>query len=283
MNTAVGWLAIVIASDLTNIIWRVALRSPVPMWLLPARAIALGILLSLSLTTASLRPLRGVLAVLIAALTGLFIKDLIYQNQMLAHWIREAPWRDAVIVSSALKTIPVLAMAVTLIGLTRKEVFLVAGNLNAASRIPFTSATVGWGLLAVGGVLIFGLSLGLYLMVTLRPDILALQRTAGLLPLIITFAAINAFNEEFVFRAGVLARLVPAVGGEQAVWMTSIRFGLGHWFGTPRGPVGVAMTTVLGLFGAKSMLETGGFAWAWIVHTVLDVVIFSFLMMSSVR
>jgi hypothetical protein len=283
MVSVVAWLAIFLVSDLTGIIWRIGLRSPAPAWTLAARVVALMVLLGLTFSISSLRPLRAFIMVLIATATGFLLKDLLYQHRTIAAWIEEAPWRDAVIVSSTLKVIPVLAMAVTLIGLTRREVFLIVGNLNAPSRIPFTGTTVRWSVLGPSVILVFVAALGLYLLLVMRPDFSMLRRTAALLPLILSFSALNAFNEEFIFRAGVLPRLVPVVGGEQAVWMTSLRFGLGHWFGSPRGLMGVAMATILGLFGAKSMLETGGFVWAWIVHGLLDVVIFSFLIMSAAR
>lgn len=83
------------------------------------------------------------------------------------------------------------------------------------------------------------------------------------------------------FRAVLLARLVPTLGPSQALWMTSVLFGLAHWFGHPSGPTGVGMAGFARLMRGKSMLETRGFVWAWIIHGFLDVVIFALLLMSS--
>lgn len=56
-------------------------------------------------------------------------------------------------------------------------------------------------------------------------------------------------------------------------------FGVGHFYGIPNGVVGVLLTGFLGWFLGKSMLETGGFFWAWLIHFMQDVVIFAFLAM----
>jgi membrane protease YdiL (CAAX protease family) len=81
--------------------------------------------------------------------------------------------------------------------------------------------------------------------------------------LALVFGAINALSEEVRFRCVLLARLVPVLGGEAAIWMTALAFGLAHWYGgNPSGPSGVAMTTAAGLIWAKSMLETRGLFWA---------------------
>ncbi|HYS78109.1 MAG TPA: CPBP family intramembrane glutamic endopeptidase, partial [Candidatus Dormibacteraeota bacterium] len=83
------------------------------------------------------------------------------------------------------------------------------------------------------------------------------------------------------FRAVLLARLVPVIGAAQALWITSTMFGLGHWFGHPSGPVGVAMAGFAGFVWGKSMLDTRGFAWAWIIHASMDLLIFTLLLMSG--
>jgi membrane protease YdiL (CAAX protease family) len=95
------------------------------------------------------------------------------------------------------------------------------------------------------------------------------------------FAVFNAAQEEFRFRAVLLGRLIPVVGASQALWITSTLFGLGHWFGHPSGPTGVVMAGFAGFLWGKSMLDTRGFAWAWIIHGFQDLVIFTLLLMAS--
>ena len=51
-------------------------------------------------------------------------------------------------------------------------------------------------------------------------------------------------------------------------------FGGGHYFGTPGGVTGVLLAGFLGWLLSKSIAETHGFGWAWLIHFVQDVVIF---------
>ena len=55
--------------------------------------------------------------------------------------------------------------------------------------------------------------------------------------------------------------------------------GEGHYYGVPYGVVGVLLAGFLGWFLGKSMQETGGFVWAWLIHFLQDVIIFTFLLM----
>lgn len=87
----------------------------------------------------------------------------------------------------------------------------------------------------------------------------------------------NAAQEEFRYRSVLLARLRPVVGTAQSLLITSALFGLAHWFGHPSGASGVLMAGFAGWVWGRSMVDTGGSAWACLVHAVQDVVIFTFL------
>ena len=52
------------------------------------------------------------------------------------------------------------------------------------------------------------------------------------------------------------------------------------YYGNPPAVSGVLLATFLGYLLGKSMLETGGSRWAWLIHWLQDVIIFSFLVMS---
>ena len=116
-----------------------------------------------------------------------------------------------------------------------------------------------------------------------HPDFAAAVRLVPLVPLIIAGAVINTFSEEFLFRQVLLARLIPIVGVTQAIWLTALRFGIGHWFGNPSGLDGVLLAAVFGWFAAKSMLDTRGSGWIWLVHLINDVVIFSLIALTTAR
>lgn len=49
----------------------------------------------------------------------------------------------------------------------------------------------------------------------------------------------------------------------------------------PNGIPGVELASFLGWFLGKSLLETKGFFWAWTIHFVQDVFIFTFLAMAA--
>ena len=58
--------------------------------------------------------------------------------------------------------------------------------------------------------------------------------------------------------------------------ITTVFFGLGHFYGVPNGVPGVLLSSFLGWFLGKSLLETKGFFWAWLLHFLPDVIIFTF-------
>jgi len=95
-----------------------------------------------------------------------------------------------------------------------------------------------------------------------------------LLPLVLLFAAINAWSEEvisrFVIVAGLYGKLSPSV----ICWISAVIFGGPHFFGTPSGIFGVMMAGLMGWILAKSMLETKALGWALFIHFLQDVVIF---------
>jgi membrane protease YdiL (CAAX protease family) len=108
-------------------------------------------------------------------------------------------------------------------------------------------------------------------------------RILRFLPWILGVAALNAANEEFQFRNVLLAHLRNIVTPGEAALLTAVLFGLGHFYGQPSGPIGVLMAGFAGWIWAKSMIETGGFVWAFTIHMVQDIVIFSFLAVAAGR
>jgi membrane protease YdiL (CAAX protease family) len=96
------------------------------------------------------------------------------------------------------------------------------------------------------------------------------------------WAAMNAFSEEYSYRASILATLRTAVGDGHALLLSSFYFGVAHYYGVPYGILGVGMATCLGYVLGRAMLETEGLFWPWFIHFVQDVVIFSFLVIGAV-
>ncbi|MBN1398142.1 MAG: CPBP family intramembrane metalloprotease [Bacteroidetes bacterium] len=85
----------------------------------------------------------------------------------------------------------------------------------------------------------------------------------------------NAFTEEAYFRASILSTLHDVIGKTHTLLITIVLFGLSHWlYGSPPGILGFLMTGFLAYLLGKSMLETKGILWPWIIHFVPDVVVF---------
>ena len=159
--------------------------------------------------------------------------------------------------------------------------FIVPGDIHAISQPTLVTGLEPWTWLGPILAVVIALPLAVYVGLTRGSDLARLRMAAGLAPLILLGAGVNALNEEFIFRAVLLARLNPALGPAQSLWLTSVRFGVGHWFGNPRGPIGVASATLAGWFWGKSILETRGLFWAWVIHAIQDVVIYSLIAMQA--
>jgi membrane protease YdiL (CAAX protease family) len=160
----------------------------------------------------------------------------------------------------------------------RSECFLVKGDLSApigpvrwlGIRQGESWRTFGW---------IFALACAAAVAV---PTLLlthfapgAFGRAVTLVPAVLAFAAINAFNEEAYFRASFLSTLKDVIGNRQAVLISAVFFGMSHYlYGSPRGVAGFLMTAFLGWLLGKCMLETRGLFWPWFIHFTADVVVF---------
>lgn len=288
MPQAVAWAVMLLVSMLPNILFHeVVHRSP--SWLFWAK-VAFLLLLGLAswfwpwLT--SLRPFFLILASIYLIEAGV---SLVTGSTTWQRWFGGA---DAPFVVSMLGIqLGRLLVSFGMIGVLRvlhyrrEAFFLVKGDLSApiqpvrwlgfAKPEPWTR---------FGGQFAVYISLGtlLFLYLAGRPQALALIQALPWLPVVLLLAAMNAFSEEMTYRASLLAGLEQAVGSHQALWITAIFFGLGHYFGVPYGMIGVVMASFLGWILGKAMLETRGFFWAWFIHFLQDVMIFFFMAVGAV-
>lgn len=95
----------------------------------------------------------------------------------------------------------------------------------------------------------------------------------------VILAIANSFSEEVSYRNALLNPLVDIVGRNHAMLITSVLFGLAHYQGVPSGFLGVTLSSILGFLLAKSMLDTKGMFWAWLIHFLQDILIFTYLML----
>jgi membrane protease YdiL (CAAX protease family) len=286
-NRWIAWGAIITASTLPEILCR--LGGNPPLWL-PLAQIGLllfaAILLALSERT---KVLCGFLLTLAALRLGwsVFTPAIAFSDTV-AHWARGLDWGARLFLGRLLPVTGALVMIISLwgSGLSRRDLFLQRGNLGAPAQpepILWFRRPIPWTRFGSQLLVIFGIVLPIFLVLSLRPDFSHAWRIWKFLPWGIMTAWLNAANEEFQFRAVPLARLRGVVSEREAALLTATLFGLGHFYGQPSGPIGAVMAGIAGWIWAKSMLETRGFFWAFLIHFLQDLVIFIFLAMTVVR
>jgi membrane protease YdiL (CAAX protease family) len=279
-----AWAATLLLSKLPLVIARDLLGSDIP-WIIPAWMVTAILLIAVTFIWTVLKPLRRYFAVMgVILLAPLLLHPLITQ---LPAWLALVDGQTPMVgifgdrLLLVLDTLLVLCV-LFLLGIKRREAFLTIGDMQAPIGGQASTTTqkrrLSWAVLApLMAVLLAGLFY----------TFLASQTPAGApdfmvvfpwMPLILLSAALNAFGEEAQFRAAPLATLLPAVGPQHAIWLTSLWFGLGHYYGGfPSGPVGLVYSGGLALLMGKAMLDTRGLGWSWIIHLTIDTVIYIFL------
>jgi membrane protease YdiL (CAAX protease family) len=285
--TAAGWAAVIAVSTLPDILFK-ELGGGLPGWLYWAKVGLLAVLLLASLAWGRLHPLRLFFAAALSLYIVQYGVGVIYDRLGYRAWFAgSTPFMTEMLsVQIPRFTIGALMVMILLV-LTRdpKRFFFVAGNREAiAAPIPLLmDRPTPWKKLGpfLCGCFLLGMIVIVWLMGT-HPSLAHLAQAAPLLPLILIFAASNAFGEEMSYRAALLAGLEPAMGYNQALVASAVYFGLAHFYGVPYGVAGVLLSTFMGWMLGKSMLETRGFFWPWIIHVCLDVVVFAFIAVGSV-
>ncbi len=90
---------------------------------------------------------------------------------------------------------------------------------------------------------------------------------------ILLLSLTNSFGEEMIYRVGLVSPLKGLLTPTMIFLISAIIFGLAHINGMPSGIIGISLAGILGFVLAKSVLETQGFFWAWVIHFLQDVVI----------
>lgn len=286
-TTLIAWGIMLFASLLPNIIWQELFGQRWP-WL----AIKSGVLVAL-LVAGVIWPFLRQLRPFILILLLIYVAEYLITSQMggAAWWPAglgaNAPFTGQMlgIQLQRLAVTLVILAALLLLGYRRRQFFLTRGQLDAPIQPvrwlgynkpePWTRFGASWALYITLGTLVF-------LVIGGRPSPAALLAVLPLLPMVLLLAAMNAFSEELTYRASLLGTLDGVIEPRQALYLTSLFFGLAHFYGVPYGVVGVVMSTFLGWMLGKAMLETRGFFWAWFIHFWQDVAIFSFMAIGAV-
>lgn len=92
---------------------------------------------------------------------------------------------------------------------------------------------------------------------------------------IVVFAAVNAFSEELIFRGVVVTLTQGQMYPWQTMLLSAILFAMAHLRGQANGWFVMAGSAIVGWFLAMAVLQTQGLFWAWCVHFVQNIVIFT--------
>lgn len=286
--TGLAWGITLLVSTLPDIAW-VKLAGNMPVWITFAK---MGLLLVLALTAfiwRPLRPLRNYFIVLLAFF-GL--------SELRPHINFALPAMQAVFGSSVFdvrmqaeqtgKLAVAFAMIATLLvlGYKRRDFFLALGDLCAPiDPVPVLGFPKPdpWPRFGLQWAIYIAVALAALQYFGLRPSSDVLLKVVPILPCIMFYAAVNAFNEEITYRAPMLATLETVGGSKHALWMSAYFFGIAHYFGTPGGIWGGIASIFMGWILGKGMVETRGLFWSWWIHFLSDIAIFSFITVALLK
>jgi len=270
----IAWAA-VIGTTLPEIIWQES-GHQITCWFTTIESLlVLGVAL-LAIWIPSLRKLtRFLVAVALLNLAWSCISPALAALPSVLAVTDNASWGARLFLARTFTLSGAILVSFTLIGsgITRRDLFLCKGNPGAPAQ-PFG---VSWMWLGPAFMLIFAVALSGYLYLTVHPNFSISERIIRTFPWSLAVATLNAASEEFQFRSVLLAHLRGVFRPAEMALLTAVFFGLGHYYGQPSGPLGVLMAGFAGWIWARSMIETRGGVWAFLIHLFQDIVIFAFL------
>lgn len=154
------------------------------------------------------------------------------------------------------------------------------GNISApAKEVKLFGIAEGDTWLKTGISLSFFITLitGLFLYFHLKQQVVDYSLLKTGIFWIVLFSLANSFSEEMIYRLGINAPLNGLLQPNTIFLISGIIFGIAHFQGVPNGLVGIILSGVLGYILSKSVYETQGIFWAWLIHFLQDVLIFSSL------
>jgi membrane protease YdiL (CAAX protease family) len=280
-------VVLLLVSTLPNILW-IESTGQFDGWLLPAKVLLLTGVLLLSWKSKPISPLRPLLTIVLVLLSAEWGMAQIAATSWWHAWFgggRTFVTDMMGIQLGRLLVSFVIIAALLLLRYTPRQAFLTIGNLHATAQpVPLLGmkAPESWSRFGVISLLIMSGVVLTFLFLAGRPSPDLLRSVLPLLPFVLLFALMNAWSEEISYRVSLITTTESVVGPMQAVWLSAIFFGIGHYYGVPYGIVGVLLSTFFGYILGKSLVETRGLAWALLLHIVADIWIFTFMAIGSV-
>jgi uncharacterized protein len=150
------------------------------------------------------------------------------------------------------------------------------GNINAPTeKLPFFGIKQGdkWGETGLSLSLIITLVTAIFMYFQLKQYGVNWHLLLQGMGWILLFSLTNSFGEEAIYRMGIVSPLKGLIAPTTIFLISAVLFGIPHFGGMPSGIIGVLMAGILGFVLAKSVYETNGIFWAWLIHFLQDVVI----------
>ena len=270
----IAWSA-VIGSTLPEIVWQET-GHKAGLGFTSVESLAILLVALIALWVPSLRRLwRFLFAVAILNFAWGYIAPSLANLPAVRAVTDNASWGARLFLSRAFTLSGAILVCFSLIGsgITRRDLFLTWGDPAAPAR----PTQIPWTLVGPVFVFLFALALAPYLYLTVHPNFRIGERIIRTFPWSLAVAALNAASEEFQFRSILLAHLRGVFRPAENALLTAAFFGIGHYYGQPSGPLGVAMASFAGWIWARSMIDTRSCVWAFVIHMVQDIVIFTFL------
>ena len=277
----VAWGA-VIGGTVPEIIWRES-GHPISFWRTAAESLLILLAALAAIWVPSLRKIaRFLIAISILYFAWRYLSPTLIGLPAVGAVTDHVSWGERLFLNRTFTLSGAVLVTLTLIGsgITRRDLFLCKGNLSApAQPIPFLGLRkpVSWAWLGPAVIVVFAAILAPYLYLTVYPNFKAGARIVRIFPWILAVATLNAASEEFQFRSVLLAHLRGVFRPAENILLTAAFFGLNHYYGQPSGPVGVLMAGAAGWIWARSMIDTRGGLWAFLIHMTQDIVILTFL------
>lgn len=175
-------------------------------------------------------------------------------------------------------------LAIYFLNKSNFESSLSIGDVSAPAKgVSWLGISQGESWLNLGTSLSFFITLATTMFVFLQFRKLGpnLWQNLPFLPWALLFSITNSFSEEVIYRLGVVVPLAGAVNQDYILLLSATAFGLPHLRGMPSGIVGAFMAGLLGWLLAKSLLKTNGIFWAWFIHFLQDIIIFTGFVMTA--
>jgi membrane protease YdiL (CAAX protease family) len=286
--TIIAWSTIGLVSTLPEIVF-IKLTGSVPIWLTFSK---MGLVLVAGIVAFIWKPLRPLRNFFLALLVFFSLNQLRLSLDFSLPTVRSIFGNNVFDIRMQAEQTSKLVIALVMIlilfnlGYENRDFFLTIGSLHAPIKPvpllgfpkpdPWPKFGLQWGFYIAA-------ALAIVQYLGLQPDMELMLKVVPILPSILFYAALNAFNEEILYRSPLLATLEPIAGSRNALWISAYFFGIAHYFGTPGGLVGGIASIFMGWILGKAMLETRGLFWSWWIHFLSDIAIFSFLTMALIQ